>query len=122
MEKLLCVLYSLFNDLKSLYFVQVVIPYFRSKLQSIYNKEREALLQASLWDHDAESSADHNFALIQEDISPLLAQSVESEASRITRIKQKIKKFIGACYPWIHATNEGTHQILVTSMELLCHL
>uniref|UniRef100_A0A0E0EYR4 Uncharacterized protein n=1 Tax=Oryza meridionalis TaxID=40149 RepID=A0A0E0EYR4_9ORYZ len=31
------------------YSLGVVLPYFKSKLQSIYNKEREARLQASLW-------------------------------------------------------------------------
>ncbi|CAN6575387.1 unnamed protein product [Malus baccata var. baccata] len=29
----------------------VVLPYFKSKLHSIYNREREARVQASLWGH-----------------------------------------------------------------------
>nr|CAB3494471.1 unnamed protein product [Digitaria exilis] len=34
------------------YSLGVVFPYFKSKLQSIYNKEREARLQATLWGQD----------------------------------------------------------------------
>lgn len=82
----------------------VVLPYFKSKLQSVYNKEREATLQASLWGEN-----DERFDNVGSFDGGLLDSRSGSneEASVGRRTIKKIKKIIGACYPWIHAGNEG---------------
>lgn len=84
-----------------------MLPYFKSKLYTIYNKEREAALQASLWGHvddrlnenDYSGGDDHSFASS--------TASDRGESARTTLAK-RIKRIIGVCYPWIHAGNEGT--------------
>ncbi|KAK9087785.1 hypothetical protein Syun_030179 [Stephania yunnanensis] len=84
----------------------VVLPYFKSKLHSIYKREREATLQASLW-----GPGDIRF----DDVDPLDngEASVDSmgvltaETSSWERIRKRTKAIIGAFYPWLHATNEG---------------
>ncbi|XP_058094800.1 peroxisome biogenesis protein 12 isoform X2 [Magnolia sinica] len=85
----------------------VVLPYFKSKLHSIYNKEREAMLQASLWGHGDRTFDDNNYFVNGEEISPVPMEALGAEVSRATRIRKRIEAIIGACYPWIHATNEG---------------
>ncbi|CAL9160101.1 unnamed protein product [Musa hybrid cultivar] len=85
----------------------VILPYVKSKLHAIYNQQREARLQASLWGHDDVRLDDADFLLDQGEISHGQIQA-SSEAGSITLdLKRKIKTIIGACYPWIHATNEG---------------
>lgn len=76
------------------------MPYIKSKLNSIYNRESEARLQASLWGNDVDF-------LDQDEISSRQAEASSGEGSSMMRIKKKLMAVIGACYPWIHATNEG---------------
>ncbi|KAG9445763.1 hypothetical protein H6P81_011891 [Aristolochia fimbriata] len=83
----------------------VILPYFKSKLQSIYNKEREAMLQASLWGR--EDPRYDNTVYLTGDTSNLPNEAQDSGLSRLTLVKRKIQTAIGACYPLLHATNEG---------------
>ncbi|GAB2277645.1 ubiquitin-protein ligase peroxin 12 [Dionaea muscipula] len=83
----------------------VVLPYFKSKLHSVYSQEREADLQASLW-----GPADLGF----EDADHLdgggavrPAGNTNAEVSSRARLIKSTRKIIGACYPWIHAGHEG---------------
>ncbi|WOL06161.1 hypothetical protein Cni_G14893 [Canna indica] len=85
----------------------VILPYIKSKLHSIYNKEREARLQASLWGNDDGRLGDTDFLLDQAETSPERIQASSEAGSSMLDLKRKIKAIIGACYPWIHATNEG---------------
>lgn len=84
----------------------MVLPYFNSKLHSIYNKEREARLQASLWGHGDQRFDDIDI-IDREENSLLLSGSSDAEASVRTRLVKRIQKVIGACYPWLHASSEG---------------
>ncbi|XP_043720628.1 peroxisome biogenesis protein 12 [Telopea speciosissima] len=79
----------------------VVLPYFKSKLQSIYNKEREAILQASLWGNEDADYFDGG------ETSPVPRGALGGDASRWARIRKRIEAIIAGCYPWIHAGNEG---------------
>uniref|UniRef100_A0ACD5U6U5 Uncharacterized protein n=1 Tax=Avena sativa TaxID=4498 RepID=A0ACD5U6U5_AVESA len=84
----------------------VVLPYFKSKLQSIYNKEREARLQASLWDQGEVDEA--GFVSDQQGAtSQAHVENTTGEVSHLTRVKTNFAALIGVFYPWIHATNEG---------------
>ncbi|KAJ3682392.1 hypothetical protein LUZ60_014965 [Juncus effusus] len=74
----------------------VVLPYFKSKLQSIYDREREARLQASLWG-DEDRGETSNVGSTSADVS----------VSRLTRVRRRLVTLVTYCYPWIHATNEG---------------
>ncbi|ONK57334.1 uncharacterized protein A4U43_C10F19010 [Asparagus officinalis] len=85
----------------------VILPYMKSKLNSIYNREREARLQASLWGDDDTRLDDTDYFLDQGEISDARLEPSSREGSSIAHIKKKIVAIIGACYPWIHATNEG---------------
>ncbi|CAN6323789.1 unnamed protein product [Urochloa humidicola] len=85
----------------------VVLPYFKSKLQSIYNKEREARLQATLWGQDDVRFDEAGFVLDQEQASQAQNDPTTGEVSNLTRFKKNFASLIGVCYPWIHATNEG---------------
>ncbi|KAL5712006.1 ubiquitin-protein ligase peroxin 12 [Ranunculus cassubicifolius] len=84
----------------------VVLPYFKSKLHSIYNKEREATLQASLWGSSDLRVDDSDYFDIGE-TSHVSTRGSGIGASRWMRIRKKIERIIGVCYPWIHAGNEG---------------
>lgn len=83
------------------------MPYVKSKLHAIYNQQREARLQASLWGHDDVRLDDADFLLDQGEISHGQIQASSEAGSIALDLKRKIKTIIGACYPWIHATNEG---------------
>lgn len=76
------------QKLLSLLFL-VVLPYLKSKLHSIYNKEREARIQATLWGDENESYVS------------MLSTSVA------TRITKRFQKIVGICYPLLHAGTEG---------------
>ncbi|XWS42593.1 hypothetical protein CRYUN_Cryun16bG0027200 [Craigia yunnanensis] len=92
----------------------VVLPYFKSKLHSIYNKEREARLQASLWGPGEERFEDVDY-FDEGEASIASRTSTETEATMRTRLAKNIQKIVGACYPWVHATTEGltfTYQLL----------
>ncbi|KAL9256443.1 Peroxisome biogenesis protein 12-like protein [Drosera capensis] len=85
----------------------VVLPYFKLKLHSIYIKEREAALQASLWGPDdlgldgAYRQDGGEAVLPMADTSP--------ENSPQARLLKRTRKVIGLCYPWIHAGHEADH-------------
>ncbi|GAV82998.1 Pex2_Pex12 domain-containing protein/zf-C3HC4_2 domain-containing protein [Cephalotus follicularis] len=92
----------------------VVLPYFKSKLHSVYNKEREARLQASLWGPGDDRFDDVDYFDGGEG-SLASSGSLNAETSVGTRLTKKIQKVIAACYPWVHATSEGlsfTYQLL----------
>ncbi|KAL7185068.1 hypothetical protein ACSBR2_027075 [Camellia fascicularis] len=84
----------------------VVLPYFKSKLHSIYNKEREARLRTSLWGDGDERFDDADY-LDGSGNSFVSTSRSDVEASVATHLKKRIQKIIGACYPWLHAGNEG---------------
>ncbi|KAK8482276.1 hypothetical protein V6N13_055380 [Hibiscus sabdariffa] len=92
----------------------VVLPYLKSKLHSIYNKEREARLQASLWGPGDERFENVDY-FVEGEASTSSRTSAEAEATIRTRLAKNIQKIVGVCYPWLHATTEGltfTYQLL----------
>lgn len=84
----------------------VVLPYFKSKLHSVYNKEREATLQASLWGHGDERFDDVDY-FSEERGSLIPTRASDVEVSVRARLTKRFQKFIGIFYPWLHAGNEG---------------
>ncbi|KAL6323898.1 hypothetical protein AAG906_005895 [Vitis piasezkii] len=84
----------------------VVLPYFKSKLHSVYNKEREATLQASLWGHGDERFDDADY-FSEERGSLIPTRASDVEVSVRARLTKRFQKFIGIFYPWLHAGNEG---------------
>ncbi|KAG1361871.1 peroxisome biogenesis protein 12 [Cocos nucifera] len=85
----------------------VILPYIKSKLHYIYNREREARLQASLWGHDDARFDDTDFLLDQGESSHSQVEAFSVEGSHMMHLKKRIMAVIACCYPWIHATNEG---------------
>ncbi|RVW60636.1 Peroxisome biogenesis protein 12 [Vitis vinifera] len=83
----------------------VVLPYFKSKLHSVYNKEREATLQASLWGHGDERFDDADY-FSEERGSLIPTRASDVEVSVRARLTKRFQKFIGIFYPWLHAGNE----------------
>lgn len=84
----------------------VVLPYFKSKLHSIYSRERESAVRESLWGSGDERFDDVDYLDIAE--SPLdQTRASHHELSSRERILQGAKKVIAACYPWIHTGHEG---------------
>ncbi|KAJ6422727.1 PEROXISOME BIOGENESIS PROTEIN 12 [Salix koriyanagi] len=79
----------------------VALPYLKSKLHSIYNKEREARLQASLWGNGDETVEDAEY------VSGGESSLVSREATIRSRLMKKIQKIMFVCYPWLHASSEG---------------
>ncbi|XP_027352353.1 peroxisome biogenesis protein 12 [Abrus precatorius] len=73
----------------------VVFPYFKSKLHSIYNRERQANLQATLWGHEDEGAFEHDYS------------TSDSAPSVNATITKRLQRIVGFCYPWLHATTEG---------------
>ncbi|KAJ6877189.1 peroxisome biogenesis protein 12-like isoform X1 [Populus alba x Populus x berolinensis] len=84
----------------------VVLPYFKSKLHSIYNKEREARLQASLWGTGDETVEDAEY-FSGGDASLVSGETLDAEATIRSRLTKKIQKIVFSCYPWLHASSEG---------------
>lgn len=82
------------------------MPYFKSKLHSIYNKEREAQLQASLWGHGDDRFGDMDY-FDQGESSIVSSRTSDSDMSTTARLRKRMQKVVGACYPWIHASSEG---------------
>ncbi|WCJ43768.1 peroxin-12 [Euphorbia peplus] len=92
----------------------VALPYFKSKLHSVYNKEREARLQASLWGVGGFEETE-TFDRVGGEDSFIARGPTEAEATIRARLSRRIQKIIFACYPWVHATSEGlsfTYQLL----------
>ena len=78
-----------------------MLPYFKSKLHAIYNKEREARLRESLWGMVDQGFDEADFFTGEE---PVVSRgdSGNQEVSVRVQLATKIKKFISVCYPWIH--------------------
>ncbi|XP_071921121.1 peroxisome biogenesis protein 12-like isoform X1 [Coffea arabica] len=85
----------------------VVLPYFRSKLQYVYNREREATLQASLWGEGEERFGNIDYFGGSGNSSASGSSSGEEASTTRRRVMKRIQKIIAACYPWIHAGSEG---------------
>ncbi|CAI9091502.1 OLC1v1026554C1 [Oldenlandia corymbosa var. corymbosa] len=85
----------------------VVLPYIRSKLQSVYNKEREAALQASLWGEGEERFDNIDYHDVSGNSPVSRSRNTGETTTRRRLILKRIQKIIAACYPWIHAGNEG---------------
>ncbi|KAH8491182.1 hypothetical protein H0E87_023354 [Populus deltoides] len=73
----------------------VVLPYFKSKLHSIYNKEREARLQASLWGNGDETVEDAEY-FSGGDASLVSGETLDAEATIRARLTKKIQKISAA--------------------------
>ncbi|XP_052187656.1 peroxisome biogenesis protein 12 [Diospyros lotus] len=84
----------------------VVLPYLKSKMQSTYNKEREARLRASLWGDSDERFNDPDF-MDGGGESFVSTSSSDSEVSVGIQLKKRVQKIVAVCYPWLHAGNEG---------------
>jgi peroxin-12 len=84
------------------------LPYFKSKLQSIYNREMEARLQASLWGTDEPRLDEAGFLFNQGETSAPAVGRTNNNMSSVTPFRKKIGALVAVCYPWIHATNEGS--------------
>lgn len=83
----------------------VVLPYFKSKLHTVYNREREATLQASLWGHGNDRYDEISFT--DEGDSAFVSTSGSDAEGSGRTMRTRMQKIIGACYPWLHAGNEG---------------
>ncbi|PKA65116.1 Peroxisome biogenesis protein 12 [Apostasia shenzhenica] len=109
----------------------VVLPYLKSKLHSIYNKEREARLQESLWGNN-DARLDDPYLFDQGDTPQTRFEVSTLEASNLTRIKKKIMATIGLSFsyqllylldatrfyaPGLHAL--GIHVCRATGQELM---
>ncbi|KAG5056206.1 hypothetical protein JHK85_008716 [Glycine max] len=81
---------------------RVVLPYLKSKLHSIYNREREARLQATLWGDETQGFDDG-----RGDYSPVSTLTSDAAASISMRIANRVQRIVGFCYPWLHASTEG---------------
>ena len=84
-----------------------MLPYFRSKLQYVYNREREATLQASLWGEGEERFGNIDYFDGSGNSSASGSSSGEEASTTRRRVMKRIQKIIAACYPWIHAGSEG---------------
>ncbi|XP_057863209.1 peroxisome biogenesis protein 12 isoform X2 [Cryptomeria japonica] len=93
----------------------VALPYFKSKLESLYKAQRGAMLQAALWGRgDSNMFEGDSFSDNVEDTSTI-SELQEQDTTRSNQIVKKMKAFLASCYPWIHATQEGlsfTYQLL----------
>lgn len=77
-------------------------------MHSVYNKEREATLQASLWGEGEERF--DNIDYLDGSGNSLVPRSSYTEEPTTTqrRIMKRIQKIIAVSYPWTHAGNEGS--------------
>lgn len=97
--------------------MQVVLPYFKSKLHTVYNREREATLQASLWGHGNDRYDEISY--MDENDSAFVSTS-GSDAEGVGRtLRTRMQKIIAACYPWLHAGNEGAFNFTCFLVMLL---
>ncbi|KAF3589220.1 hypothetical protein F2Q69_00032421 [Brassica cretica] len=90
----------------------VVLPYFKSKLHGIYNKEREARLRESIWGEEDQGFDEADFFTGEE---PVVSRgdSGDQELSVRVQVATRIKKFVAVCYPWIHSEGLSfTYQLL----------
>ncbi|CAN1765729.1 Peroxisome biogenesis protein 12 [Linum perenne] len=85
----------------------VVLPYFKSKINSVYNREREARLQASLWGNDDETFEGTSYFDGTEASSPVTRGTSDTQLTVRARLRKRIQKIVFACYPFLHAGIEG---------------
>lgn len=85
----------------------VVLPYFKSKLHSIHNKEREARLQESLWGHDDGRMDNIDYVFHHGVFSQTQVEVSTMQISNVTNFKKRVMKIVGVLYPWLHVTSEG---------------
>jgi len=78
----------------------VVMPYFKSKMESVYIAQRGAMLQAALWGRGDPDMLD------TDETASRISEIQEQDASHSPPFIKKIKAFLAGCYPWIHATHE----------------
>lgn len=79
-------------------------------MHSIYNKEREARLRASLWGDGDERYDDADY--LDGGSSSVVSTSGSDVRESVGAVlKKKIQKVICACYPWLHAGNEGASNL-----------
>lgn len=93
----------------------VVMPYFKSKMESVYIAQRGAMLQAALWGRGDPDMLDTDFSSDQAETASRISEVQEQDASHSPPLIKKMKAFLASCYPWIHATHEGltfTYQLL----------
>ncbi|KAL5990354.1 hypothetical protein ACLOJK_011254 [Asimina triloba] len=62
---------------------------------------------ASLWGNVDATLDDTNYFMDEREISNVPVEPSGLEVSRSTRIGKRVEAVVAACYPWIHATNEG---------------
>ncbi|KAL2942727.1 Peroxisome biogenesis protein 12 [Bienertia sinuspersici] len=84
----------------------VVLPYFKSKLHSLYRRERETAVQASLWGPGDERFDDVDYLDVAESPVDQMTTS-DHDLSSSARILRGVTKVVTSCYPWIHAGHEG---------------
>ncbi|RID64515.1 hypothetical protein BRARA_E03447 [Brassica rapa] len=91
----------------------VVLPYFKSKLHGIYNKEREARLRESLWGEEDQGFDEADFFTEEE---PVVSRGDcgDQELSVRVQVATRIKKFVAVCYPWMHASSEGNFGFFIS--------
>ncbi|XP_078429283.1 peroxin-12 [Wolffia australiana] len=87
----------------------VALPYLKSKMRAVYNKEREARLQASLWGGDGDAAINSSDPYVDErEALPSREQhSAGSPSSSMDLVKRRVSVLVAACYPLIHASSEG---------------
>lgn len=82
----------------------------------MYNKEREARLQASLWGDESEGF-DVNQSFVEED-SQVSRGNLAADASIRTRMRKRVQKIVELCYPWLHASSEGKYHSTIVYLYL----
>lgn len=80
----------------------------------------EARLQASLWGNDEPTLDEAGFLLDQGETSTHAVGRTNAEVSSLTHFRKKITKLVVICYPWIHATNEGSFSFFCKVGMALC--
>lgn len=90
-----------------------MLPYFKSKLHGIYNKEREARLRESLWGEEDQGFDEADFFTEEE---PVVSRGDcgDQELSVRVQVATRIKKFVAVCYPWMHASSEGNFGFFIS--------
>lgn len=93
----------------------VVLPYFKSKLESLYKAQRGAMLQAALWGRGDSNILEGDSFSDNVEATSTISELQEQNTPPSNQIVKKVKAFLAGCYPWIHATHEGlsfTYQLL----------
>eukprot|EP00252_Welwitschia_mirabilis_P020611 TRINITY_DN5085_c0_g1_i1.p1 TRINITY_DN5085_c0_g1~~TRINITY_DN5085_c0_g1_i1.p1 ORF type:complete len:272 (+),score=34.72 TRINITY_DN5085_c0_g1_i1:392-1207(+) len=83
------------------------MPYFKSKLESLYNTQRSALLQGELWGSEDNNTQESEFDDEQTVGISGRSEFQENGSFHSRQIVGTFKAFLSCCYPWIHATSAG---------------